>query len=94
MQNETKFTRRQVLGALAAGTLHAATPERPNILYIFTDDHSYRTLSFYKGSIRVGKDAKLRQTNQARRALSRGLQWRLVHAVPLDNAHRPPLIRH
>ncbi len=49
MQNEAKLTRRQVLGALAAGTLHAAaTPERPNILYIFTDDHSYRTLSCYK----------------------------------------------
>ncbi|MBM3740412.1 MAG: sulfatase [Acidobacteria bacterium] len=37
-----------MIGALAAGAAHsAATPERPNILFIYTDDHSYRTLSCY-----------------------------------------------
>ena len=46
---KTKLSSPAALGALAASTLHAAaTPERPNILYIFTDDHSYRTLSCYK----------------------------------------------
>jgi hypothetical protein len=25
----------------------AATPDRPNILFIYTDDHSYRTVSAY-----------------------------------------------
>jgi arylsulfatase A-like enzyme len=28
----------------------AATPARPNILFIYTDDHSYRTLSCYEGA--------------------------------------------
>ncbi|MCY4584242.1 MAG: sulfatase-like hydrolase/transferase, partial [Chloroflexi bacterium] len=27
-----------------------ATPERPNILFIYTDDHSYRTVGSYAGS--------------------------------------------
>jgi arylsulfatase A-like enzyme len=49
-------TRRQMLGMLAAGATaapaaqSAATPERPNILFIYTDDHSYRTVSSYKGA--------------------------------------------
>lgn len=48
-------TRREALGMLGFGALGmrraataAATPERPNILFIFTDDHSHRTLSCYK----------------------------------------------
>jgi len=46
-------TRRQALGALAgAAAVHtakaAATPDRPNILFIYTDDHSHRTISAYK----------------------------------------------
>ncbi|HZO57267.1 MAG TPA: sulfatase-like hydrolase/transferase, partial [Bryobacteraceae bacterium] len=47
-------TRRQLLAStLAAGAASRAaaapaTPERPNILFIYTDDHSYRTLSCYK----------------------------------------------
>ena len=47
-------TRREALGLLGLSALAtqqaqgAATPERPNILYIYTDDHSYRTLSCYK----------------------------------------------
>ncbi|MBM3784584.1 MAG: sulfatase [Acidobacteria bacterium] len=49
MQASSKLSRRQMLGALGWSTLHgAATPERPNVLYIYTDDHSYRTLSCYK----------------------------------------------
>ncbi len=44
----------QVLAGSAAATATAttaqgaATPERPNILFIYTDDHSHRTLSCYK----------------------------------------------
>lgn len=49
-------TRRTMLGALGAAAMgtHGATrgqgaaPERPNILFIYTDDHSYRTLSCYE----------------------------------------------
>jgi arylsulfatase A-like enzyme len=47
-------TRRQLLastlaaGAASRATAAPATPERPNILFIYTDDHSYRTLSCYK----------------------------------------------
>ncbi len=48
-----------MLGMLAAGAAvrpkpalaqrkNAATPDRPNILFIYTDDHSYRTMSAYK----------------------------------------------
>ncbi len=45
----TTLTRRHMLGSLAAAAgASAATPERPNILFIYTDDHSYRTLSCYK----------------------------------------------
>lgn len=41
-----------MLGMLAAGAAArqcegAATPERPNVLFIYTDDHSYRTVSAY-----------------------------------------------
>jgi arylsulfatase A-like enzyme len=38
-----------MLGMLAAGACASgATPERPNILFIYTDDHSHRTISAYK----------------------------------------------
>ena len=46
-------TRREVIGSLAFGAMAAnwcqgaATPDRPNILFIYTDDHSYRTISAY-----------------------------------------------
>lgn len=44
----SKHSRREMLGMLALGAAaKAATPERPNILFIYTDDHSYRTLSCY-----------------------------------------------
>ena len=52
MQPTTKLTRRQMFGTLAAAATlpvqAAATPERPNVLFIYTDDHSHRTLSCYK----------------------------------------------
>ena len=46
------MTRRELLGTLGAGiagraAAAPATPDRPNILFIYTDDHSYRTLSCY-----------------------------------------------
>jgi arylsulfatase A-like enzyme len=43
------LTRRQLFGILplAAAANAAATPDRPNILFIYTDDHSHRTLSCY-----------------------------------------------
>ncbi len=44
-----KPTRRQMFGLLGMGVAQAAaTPERPNVLFIYTDDHSHRTLSCYK----------------------------------------------
>ena len=54
MQSFETTTRREALGLLGLSALAsqqsqaAATPERPNILFIYTDDHSYRTLSCYK----------------------------------------------
>jgi arylsulfatase A-like enzyme len=50
---QPRQTRRQMLGLLAgaaAGAVatQAATPDRPNILFIYTDDHSHRTLSCYE----------------------------------------------
>lgn len=49
----SRTTRREVLSAIGLGVAARvkaapATPGRPNILFIFTDDHSYRTLSCYK----------------------------------------------
>jgi arylsulfatase A-like enzyme len=46
------MTRRDVLGTLSIGfatraMAAPATPDRPNILFIYTDDHSHRTLSCY-----------------------------------------------
>lgn len=46
------MTRRDLLGTLTAGlagraAAAPATPDRPNILFIYTDDHSHRTLSCY-----------------------------------------------
>lgn len=35
------------LALSAAAALAAATPERPNVLFIYTDDHSYRTVGTY-----------------------------------------------
>src|SRR6187399_3527322 len=40
-------TRRQLFGLLAAAATTPAQPKRPNILFIYTDDHSYRTVSAY-----------------------------------------------
>ena len=39
-----------VAAALLLQALQAAPPERPNLLFIYTDDHSYRTLSCYEGA--------------------------------------------
>jgi arylsulfatase A-like enzyme len=49
----SKITRRQLLGTLGAGVTGRAvaapaSPDRPNILFIYTDDHSHRTLSCYR----------------------------------------------
>jgi arylsulfatase A-like enzyme len=46
------LTRRDLFGTLGAGLsaramAAPATPDRPNILFIYTDDHSHRTLSCY-----------------------------------------------
>ena len=90
MEMNRKRTRREVLGLLSIASLSqgAATPERPNILFIYTDDHSYRTISCVSGSVHVGEDAEHRQARQARCALRGGLQRGLVHAVARDDAHR------
>jgi arylsulfatase A-like enzyme len=39
-----------LLALLVVGFANAATPSRPNILFIYTDDHSYRTVSCYEGA--------------------------------------------
>ena len=49
----SRTTRRDLLSALglelaARASAAPATRVRPNILFIYTDDHSYRTLSCYK----------------------------------------------
>ena len=46
------MTRRELLRTLGAGiagraAAASATPDLPNILFIYTDDHSHRTLSCY-----------------------------------------------
>ena len=49
----TKAVPTRLIAALATGFLigvaaeAAATPDRPNILFIYTDDHSYRTVGAY-----------------------------------------------
>ncbi len=54
MEPVRKRTRREAFGLLSIAALAsqqmqgAATPERPNILFIYTDDHSYRTISAYQ----------------------------------------------
>ena len=63
-------SRRQMLGMLAAGAnARAATPDRPNILFIYTDDHSHRTISCVQGSLSVGADARDRSSGDAGRPL-------------------------
>src|SRR6266542_620817 len=53
-----RLTRREMLSAVTLGAAvagqgqGAATPDRPNILFIFTDDHSYRTISAYPEAYR------------------------------------------
>jgi len=42
-----RTTRRQLFGLLAGAAAVPAQPKRPNILFIYTDDHSYRTVSAY-----------------------------------------------
>ncbi len=43
-----KSTRREMMGLLALGGGAGAAPaKRPNILFIYTDDHSHRTISAY-----------------------------------------------
>jgi len=42
------LSRRQAMGLMAAAPAFAQrTPARPNVLFIYTDDHSYRTVSCY-----------------------------------------------
>lgn len=50
MDPATKLSRRQMFGVLASSAMShaAATAARPNVLFIYTDDHSHRTLSCYK----------------------------------------------
>ena len=57
METNRKRTRREVLGLLSVASLSqaAATPERPNILFIYTDDHSYRTISAYPEAYKWAK---------------------------------------
>ena len=53
-----RFNRREALGLLSSAAIGArqaqgaATPDRPNILFIYTDDHSHRTLSCYPEAYR------------------------------------------
>ena len=61
METNRGRTRREALGLLSVAGLScrqaqaAATPDRPNILFIYTDDHSYRTISCYPEAYKWAK---------------------------------------
>ena len=74
----------------AANMLSAAEPaKRPNILFIYTDDHSHRTVELLSRGVPVGEDAEHRRAGQARRPLHARLHRHLVHAVAGHAADRP-----
>ena len=56
-------------------------PKRPNILFIYTDDHSYRTLSCYPEALSLGEDAEHRSARQDGDSLHRRLQRLVVRPV-------------
>ena len=74
---------------LVALTVHAADPKRPNIVFIFSDDHAYQAISAY------GEARKLIETPNIDRIAKEGMRFDrcLVHELhlrpePRDDAHR------
>ena len=78
-----------VLQALNAS---AAEARRPNILFIYTDDHSYRTLSCYEGAEPCAH-AQHGSPGGAWGPLHPCVYRHVVHAVASDHAHRLAAIR-
>jgi arylsulfatase A-like enzyme len=71
-QPAAKRSRRELLGMLGAGAVASrqaeaapATPDKPNILFIYTDDHSYRTISAYEGAYSWAKTPYLDKLAQS-----------------------------
>ena len=95
MEMNRKRTRREVLGLLSIASLSqgAATPERPNILFIYTDDHSYRTLSCYPEAYPWVRTPNIDKLAKQGVRFARSLQRRLVHAVARGDAHRTSSVR-
>ena len=66
-----------------AGVFTAAAAEEsaPNILYIFTDDQSYRTVSCYPRAYNFANTPNIDQSRQAGRPFRPGLHRRQVCAL-------------
>jgi hypothetical protein len=81
------MTRRDLLGTLSvAATGRALTaqarPDRPNILFIYTDDHSHRTLSCYPEAYPWVRTPNIdRLAAQGVRCYHRGVVYRHAHAI-------------
>ena len=43
------MNRRQFLGSLGAATVQPGQAKRPNIVFVFSDDHAYQAISAYSG---------------------------------------------
>ena len=61
------------LAAARGRSSGAAAPKRPNILLIFTDDHSYRTISAYPEAYSWCRTPNIDNLAPQRRALRGGL---------------------
>ena len=72
----------------------AADAKRPNILFIYADDQSYKTVGCYPESWPWVKTPNIDALAKSRRALPRVLPRRVVHAVAGLDPHRPPPARH
>ena len=83
-----------IICTLAGSFAHAAESAKPNILFIFADDQSYKTVGCYPESWPWVKTPHIDALAKVRCALSRGIPRRLVHAVAGLDAHRPPAARH
>ena len=80
-------------GLTISGRLLTAA-ERPNILFIYTDDHSYRTTSCYPGAYEFTNTPHIAELASDGVRFSSRLHRHLVHAVPSDDAHRASTVRH
>ena len=71
----------------------AKKDERPNILFIYTDDHSYRTVGCYPQSYPWVRTPNIDQLGERRDAVRVRLHRHLVHAVAGHAADRASPVR-